>query len=159
MTSGLRAGLAAACTLAALSAAAQQAPPTPEQQAQSAIEVRQSVFTLMGWNMDPLAAMARNRIPFDAAAAKTRAARIEQLAAMITDSFQPDTRKFKGETKALPNIWDSKDTFNGKAGELVKAAQALSAAAASGDKAATLKAIGGVGRACGSCHDDFREED
>jgi cytochrome c556 len=153
------AAFAAVCSMAVVAAVAQtQAPPTPQEQAQSALEVRQSIFKLQGWNMAPLGAMARNRIPFDAAVVKLRAERIAHTAAMISDAFQADTREFELETEALDRIWENKDAFNGKASDLVKAANDLAAAAAGGDQGATMQAIGALGQACGSCHDDFREE-
>ena len=151
--------LAAFCSLSVISVAlAQDAPASPEEQAQQAAELRQSVFKLMGWSMGPLAAMLRNRMPFDAAVAQKSAGRIEQLAPMISDVFQQDTRKFKVKTKAREGIWTNKSDFDAKAQELLKAANALVAAAKTGEKGATLKAAGAVGKACGSCHDDYRDE-
>lgn len=152
-------GLIALCSMTAASTAvAQNAPPTPEEQAQQAAELRQSVFKLLGWNMAPLGAMLRNRMPFDAAVAQKSAMRIEQLAPMIPDAFRHDTRQFKVKSEARDIIWTRKSDFESKADGLLKAAGALTAAARSGDKAATLKAAGAVGKACGSCHDDFRDE-
>src|SRR5688572_2665574 len=87
-----RLALAAFCSLSVATVAlAQDAPASPEEQAQLAAELRQSVFKLMGWSMGPLAAMLRNRMPFDAAVAQKSALRIEQLAPMISDVFQQDT--------------------------------------------------------------------
>jgi cytochrome c556 len=135
---------------------AEGAPPTPEEQARNAVELRQGLFKLMGWNMAPLGAMLRNKLPFDAAVAQKSADRIEQLSLMIPDVFQADTHQFKIETEALEGIWTSKTDFNAKAAEMNKAAAALNEAAKTGDKAATLKAAGALGKACGSCHDTFR---
>ena len=39
---------------------------------------------------------------------------------------------------------------------LTTAAGALVTVAKTGDKAATLKAAGEVGKACGACHDNYR---
>lgn len=151
--------LAAFCSLSVTAVAlAQDTPASPEEQAQQAAELRQSVFKLMGWSMGPLAAMLRNRMPFDAAVAQKSAGRIEQLAPMISEVFQQDTRKFKVETKAREGIWTNKSDFDAKAQELLKAANALVAAAKTGEKGATLKAAGAVGKACGSCHDDYRDK-
>ncbi|MCP5145167.1 MAG: cytochrome c [Gammaproteobacteria bacterium] len=155
----VRIGLAAACSLVVASAIAQNAPPTPEQQAQTAVDQRQAAFKLLAWNMGPLGGMARNRVPFDAAVVKVRAERIAQLAAMIDDLYGPDTTAFADlKTESLPGIWKSKDAFHGKAMDLANAATALATVAATGDQGETVKAIGGVGKACGSCHDDYRAE-
>ena len=149
----------ATCTALMLSvASAQTAPPTPEEQAAEMTATRQGLFKLMGFNMDPMAAMLRNRVPFDAAQVQKSAARIEALAPMIPDLFKLDTRKFQVKTKAREGIWGSAADFNAKADELGKAAAALTAAAKGGDKGATMKAIGAVGKACGNCHDNFRDK-
>ncbi len=153
-------GWAALYFATAISAGAAEdaTPPTPQEQAQQSAELRQSVFKLMNWNMGPLAAMLRNRSPFDAAVAQKSAMRLEQLAPMIPDVFQGDTRKFQVKTKARESIWTNKSDFNAKADDLAKATAALSAAAKSGDKGTTLKAVATVGKACGACHDDFRDK-
>jgi cytochrome c556 len=153
-------GLAAWCSLATVSAAVAQdaAPASPEQAAQAATETRQGLFKVMGWSFNPLAGMLRNKVPFDAAVAQKAAERVEHLAPMIIDVYATDTRKFQVKTKSREGIWTNKSDFDAKAQELTKAAQALSVAAKSGDKAATLKAAGAVGKACGNCHDSFRDK-
>jgi cytochrome c556 len=146
----------ALAALVAASAGAQPAPPTPEQQAQRAVELRQSVFKLQNWNMEPLAGMLRGTVPFDAALIETNATNISNLSKMISPVFGEDTTAFDVETLALDRIWGSMAEFNTKAVALTTAADALVAAAGAGDDAATRAAIGRVGQACGSCHDDFR---
>jgi cytochrome c556 len=146
----------ALAALVAASAGAQPAPPTPEQLAQRAAELRQSVFKLQGWNMDPLAGMLRGTVPFDAAVIEANATNIVNLSLMIPPVFVDDTTAFEVETVALDRIWTSKSEFEAKAAALTEAANALVAAAGAGNDAATRAAIAGVGQACGSCHDDFR---
>jgi cytochrome c556 len=154
--------LAAFCSLAAVSSAVAQdapaAPPTPEELAQQATELRQGLLKVMGWNMAPVAAMLRNRTPFDAAVVQKSATRIAQLAPMMPDVFQTDTHQFKVKTKAREGIWTSKSDFNAKSDDLAKAATALADAAKGGDKGTTLKAAAAVGKACGNCHDNFRDK-
>lgn len=151
-------GVAACCATVLSVASAQTAPPTPEEQAAEMTATRQGLFKLMGFNMDPMAAMLRKRIPYDAAHVQKSAARIEALAPMIPDLFKLDTTKFQVKTKAREGIWKSQADFAAKADELAKAAAALSAAAKGGDQGATFKAIGAVGKACGNCHDNFRDK-
>lgn len=146
-------------TLAVSAVLAQPAPPTPEEQAKSAVETRQGLFKLMGWSFAPVGGMLRNRVPFDAATVQKSAERLESLSAMIPDLFQADTRQYKSiKTGALEGIWTSKSEFTTKATEMNKAAAELAAAAKTGDKAATLKAAGALGKSCGSCHDTFRQK-
>ena len=138
-----------------VNAMAQQAM-TPEEQAQVAVEVRQSVFKLLNANMGPIGGMARGRIPFDAALAQKHSERIAQLGAMITDVFEMDTREFDVETLALNKIWDNKEDFAKHAADLVEKARAFSVAAQSGDMATTMKELRPLGSACGNCHDNYR---
>ena len=156
---GLIATAAIAITAAvSVPSMAQMKQPTPEERANHAVDTRQSVFKLLAFNMGPLGGMLRNLTPFDAATAKTNGENIEALGKMIPAVFTMDTREFKVKTEALDRIWGAKATFDGKANDLVMAAQALVKAADSGDEGATKAAMAGVGKACGSCHDDFRQD-
>lgn len=152
-------GAVALIALAPVSATlAQSAPASPEEQAQQAVDLRQSLFRLIGYSFGPVGGMLKNKVPFDPAVAQKSAARIEMLAPMITELFQTDTRKFQLKTRAREGIWENKADFQAKADDLAKAAAALTTAAKSGDKRATLRAAAGVGKACGACHDDYREK-
>jgi len=156
---GLKSGAVSLLTLAAASTTyAQDAAPSPEEHAQQAVDLRQSVFRLIGWSFGPVGGMLKNKVPFDAAVAQKSAARIEMLAPMIGEAFQTDTSKFQLKTKAREGIWTNKSDFAAKNDDLVKAAAALSAAAKGGDKKATMQAAAAVGKACGACHDDFRDK-
>ena len=151
-------GLAAIAFLGIAGAFAEESAPTPEDQAKMAVDIRQSIFKLQGWNMDPLAAMLRNRIPFDAERVKLAGERLTALSSMIPEAFKPDTRQFNIETEALPLIWDYKDDFDKKAADLTAASKALAMTAEGGDKGMTLRAVAEVGKACGACHDKFRKQ-
>lgn len=152
------AATAATLALATTFAMAQGAPPSPEAQAKTAIETRQSVFKLISNQFGPVSGLMRSQTaPFDAAAVALNGERIEVLAGMIPELFARDTREFKNiNTAALDSIWESQADFKGKADALVTAAGKLAAAAKGGDRAATAAAAGEVGRACGACHDAFR---
>ncbi|GAA0820012.1 cytochrome c [Colwellia sp. D2M02] len=121
-------------------------------------ELRQSVFSLLGSNMGPLGAMAKGKAPFDAQKAEKHALRINQLSLMIADYSRTDTSKFDVETEALAKIWQETDNYSHRIEDLTKASAALMAAAKTKDEAATKKAIGGVGKTCGGCHDDFKKD-
>jgi cytochrome c556 len=154
----IRLGTTTALALASALAMAQGAPPSPEAQAKSAIDTRQAVFKLISNQFGPVSVLMRNRdAPIDLAVVARNAERIQVLGGMIPELFERDTREFKNlTTAALDGIWGAKADFNGKADALVKAAASLAAAAKGGDRAATVAAVGEVGRACGGCHDAFR---
>lgn len=151
-------GLAAMCSVAAISVGlAQQGPQTPEQKAAAAVKVRQGLFEVQSYSFGPVAAMLRGA-PFNAQAAETAAKRIEMTSSMIPELFKFDTRKFMVNTKARDDIWTNQADFAQKANALNMAAQNLETAAMSGDAAMTKQAGIAVGKACGSCHDQFRNK-
>ena len=155
-----RIGLAAVGSLIVASAAMAQgaAPPTPEQKAQAAVLTRQGLFKIQAFVFGPVGGMLRGA-PFDAAVVQKAAERLEVTGGLIPDVFALDTHTYTGTpTKAREGIWTNKSDFDGKANDLVKAAADLEAAAKTGDKGATLKAAGAVGKSCGACHDQFRDK-
>lgn len=128
------------------------------EQAQKVTKYRQSVFTLLATNMAPLGAMAKGKIPLDTEKADKYAMRINQLSKMIADYTRFDTSGFKVKTEALPKIWQQHDKFAGKIESLEMASANLQKVLAGKDEKQIKKAIGKVGGACGSCHDDFKKE-
>jgi len=149
-------GLVALGTLAAIPAV--QAEDASGDGALKAVETRQAVFRVMNYNSDLFFLMMKNKAPFDANVVQKAAGRIETLAPMIPDTFAADTRKAGNvKTKARDGIWTNMADFKAKSDELARTAAALTAAAKSGDKGATMKAAGAVGKACSACHDNYRD--
>ncbi|WDD97046.1 c-type cytochrome [Thalassomonas actiniarum] len=126
--------------------------------AKKATELRQSVFSLLGSNMGPLGAMARGKMPMDPVAVEKHATRINQLSLMIADYSKTDTSGFKVETEALDKIWKHGDDYSKRINDLTLASAKLQKVAAAKDSSAIKGAIGGVGKTCGGCHDDFKAE-
>jgi cytochrome c556 len=133
-------------------------PASSEKHAIYATELRQSVFKLLGSNMGPLGAMAKGKIPVDAVVVEKNAERINQLSLMIADYSRTDTSKFSVKTDALAKIWQESEHYGNDIAKLTKASAALMVAAQSKDEGAIKKAIGGVGKTCGGCHDDFTKD-
>ena len=133
-------------------------PASSEKHAAYATELRQSVFKLLGSNMGPLGAMAKGKIPVDAEVVEKNAQRINQLSLMIGDYSRTDTSKFSVETEALAKVWQEGDHYAKDIAKLTDASAALIVAAQSNDAGAIKKAIGGVGKTCGGCHDDFKKD-
>ena len=155
-----RIGVAAMGSLIVASVAMAQgapAPPTPEQAAQTSVLTRQGLFKVQVFVFGPVGGMLRGG-KFDAAVAEKAAQRLEVTGGLIPDLFVKDTHTFTVPTKAREGIWTNKSDFDAKANDLVKAASDLEAAAKTGDEAATKKAAAGVGKACGACHDQFRDK-
>jgi len=133
-------------------------PASSEKHAVYATELRQSIFKLLGSNMGALGAMAKGKIPVDAAVAEKNATRINQLSLMIADYARTDTSKFDVKTEALAKIWQDPEHFSKDIDKLTMASAQLMVAAKSKDEGAIKKAIGGVGKTCGGCHDHFKAE-
>ena len=62
-------------------------------------------------------------------------------------------------TRALPAIWANANQFVQLQRNLISAADALNAAAASGNTAALPAAAKALGATCKSCHEQFRDSD
>jgi cytochrome c556 len=151
--------LLAICSSVVVSAALAQEARSPEQQAQAAVDTRQGLQKVMGFEMAPLGAMLKNKQPYDAATVAKAATNIANLGAMQPEIFATDTRKFNLKTKAREGIWTNKSDFDAKSNDLVKAArEAAMVAQSGGDKDAMKKALLGIGKGCAGCHDNFRDK-
>jgi cytochrome c556 len=126
-------------------------------EAKTAIESRQNLFKDIKKAYEPMIAMMKNQQPFDASTIATNAARIQELATKIPEAFAVDTHEFKDTKNAAQDrVWLSQVEFKAKTDATVQAAAALAAAAKTGDKATTMKAIPAMGKTCGGCHDIFK---
>ena len=151
--------LLAICSSVAVSAALAQEAQSPEQKAQAAVDTRQGLQKVMGFEMAPLGAMLKNKAPYDAATIAKAATNIANLGTMQPEIFATDTRKFNLKTKAREGIWTNKSDFDAKSNDLVKAAnEAAMVAKSGGDKDAMKKALLGIGKGCAGCHDNFRDK-
>jgi cytochrome c556 len=130
-----------------------------QQQAEKVAKVREAVMTVVGWNVAPMAAMAKEELPYDAAEFEKRAKRIAEMLAMTTDAFRPDTRDAVLDTESLDVIWEEFDELRRLAGEARDKARAAETVAGTGDFAQVQAAFLDLGKACKACHERFREED
>jgi cytochrome c556 len=133
-------------------------PAANEKHAAWATKVRKSVFTLLGHNMGPIGGMLKGKVPFNAEVVANNATNINQLANMIAGASKVDTSKFKVDTEALDSIWSQPEDYAKKIEALVSASSELSAIALNGDEKAVRKAMGAMGKTCGSCHDDYKKD-
>lgn len=161
MKRSYRLGLAVATAAVSVIALAQTATPAKSAaEAKTVIEARRKVFEDMKKAYEPMTDMLKRKREFDAALVATNAAQIQVLAQKIPAAHAVDTRQFKDiETVARDNIWTSLADFKSKSDVLVTAAGNVTAVAKTGDKATTMKAIPEIGKACGSCHDNYKDED
>jgi len=123
---------------------------------EDAIKYRQSALFVMQQNFGRVAGMAAGKIPFDAKVAAESAAVAEFMAKLPWAGFGPGMDK--GESKAKPEIWTNKTTFDDYASKLQTEMAKLNVAAKSGNLDNIKAAVNATGGACKSCHDDFRNK-
>lgn len=119
---------------------------------------RQSYFTLVAMNFGPIGAMVKGEMPWNDDMLKTFAGELAALGSMdVSRAFAPGSEQ--GTTRAKPGIWENPDDFKAKLGDMQTAIGALQAAVDGGDKKAIAEATGATGKACKSCHDEYKAKD
>lgn len=119
------------------------------------IRFRQSVMNVVGRCFGPLIGMAQDKIPYNKEVVAKNTNIIETLIGLHWKAFGPGTEK-GAPTKADMKIWSETAKFNELADKVQKEVGKLSQTVKGGDEKAIKAAIGDVGKACKSCHDDFR---
>ena len=120
------------------------------------VKQRQAVMTLQGKYFGPLAAMAQGKAPYNADIVKRNAGFLDNLSRMPWDAFDPATKDVK--SNALPAIWEQQDKFKEGQSRLENEIHKLYQVSQSGDENAVKTQIGAVGKACGGCHESFRQK-
>jgi cytochrome c556 len=120
------------------------------------VKQRQAGMTLIGKYFGPLGGMAQGKVPFNAQIVQRNADYLAALSQMPWDGFDPSTANEK--SRAKPELFKEtqkvKELIDRFQGEVKK----LQTAAKSGDEGAIKAQIGAVGKACGACHDAYREK-
>jgi cytochrome c556 len=93
------------------------------------------------------------------AAIQGYARQIDQLATRIPSWFPAGSGPEAGvKTKAKPEIWTRPADFQAAAAGLASEAHRFDAVAASGDVNAVRAEFPALGKACKTCHDQFRDK-
>ena len=120
------------------------------------VKQRQAAMTLQGKYLGPIGAMLKGAAPYNADTVALNATFLENLARMPWDGFTPATEGEKSKTK--PAVYKEMDKFKLAYERLETETAKLGAVARAKDEAGVRAAFGGVAKACGACHDDFREK-
>ncbi len=115
------------------------------------VNYRQSLFSVIGWNMGTLGGMAKGEIPFDADEANAAAVRIHEMAKAAGATFIDGT--YEG-SNAKGEIAENREAFDKIMADLVNESEAMLAASES-DKTLAPQ-VGKLGATCKTCHDDFK---
>ena len=123
---------------------------------QNGIDYRKHVMDAVGGHMGALVEISKGQVDHkDHIPVHT--AGLAALSNIAPDLFGADTKD--GDTDALPKIWEKPDVFKQKLADFKKAANDLDALVKSGDMKDFGSALGAVGKACKSCHDEFKKKD
>ena len=146
--------LAAAVALAALGGASLEA--LAQAKPDVLVKQRQAAMTLQGKYLGPIGAMMKGAAPYNADTVALNATFLENLARMPWDGFVESTTGEK--SKAKPEIYKEWAKFRAAADTLEAETAKLGVAARAKNEAGVRAAFGGVAKACGSCHDAYREK-
>ena len=120
------------------------------------VKQRQAAMVLQGKYLGPIGAMLKGNAPYNADIVARNATFLENLSRMPWDGFDAST---KGEkSKAKPAVFDDAAKFKQAYEQLEEATAKLGAAARAKDEAGVKASFGAVAKACGGCHDNFREK-
>ena len=120
------------------------------------VEQRQAAMLLMAKYLGPMVGMAKGKAPFDAKVVKRNASYLTVLSQMPWDGFDASTSSEKSRAKS--DIYVDTAKFKEHEEHLRHEIRQLVAAARGGNEGHIKQAIGAVGKACGSCHEDFRQK-
>ena len=128
---------------------------------EAAVKARQSQMTLYSFNLGLLGGMAKGEIEYDADAAAAAASNLAALSQLDQSRLWPqgsdNAALGTDKTRALPAIWEAGSTAGEKGMAFANAAIAMEQAAGGGLDA-LRGAMGDVGKSCGGCHEDYRQE-
>jgi cytochrome c556 len=120
------------------------------------VKQRQAAMTLQGKYLGPIAAMVQGKIPYNADVVARNATYLENLSQMPWDGFNESTKDVK--SAALPAVWSEPSKFQEAADRLQAETVKLATVARAKDEAGVNAQFGAVGKACGACHDNFRQK-
>ena len=122
------------------------------------VEYRETVMEGLSKHMKAASMIAKSEVsrPGDIA---MHAEGVLAYAKIIKELFPEGTGPDAVKSESKPAVWTERETFDKAADDLVAKAEAWVKAAKGGDMAQTMGAMGAVGKACGTCHDDFKVDD
>ena len=134
------------------------APSMADEAMDKAIKARKASMQLRSFYLGTLGAMAKEKIPYDAAKAGAAADSFLSVATLDGSAMWPrgsDSTAMPDKTAAKVEIWTTYPEVATKGKAMVDAATVLAAVAGNG-LAELQGAIGDVGKSCGGCHKSFR---
>ena len=124
------------------------------QNAEKAIEYRQSVMTVIGTHFSRIGAVVKGSAPYNKDDVIKNAEIVAMMSTLPWQAFGPGTEG----GKAKPEVWSDNAKFKTAADKMQLAVADLNKAAQSGDLESIKKAFGTAGSTCKGCHDDFKKK-
>lgn len=130
------------------------------QDAENIIKYRKYIMKALGNHISIIASNLKGKVEINSDILPHSKALFITLAAIdINKTFPEGTSNSSGlNTKSLPNIWQEKQSFEKSMLDSTQKAKDLVVVAESNDRKAIGKALGALGKTCGSCHNKFREK-
>ena len=122
---------------------------------QNAIDYRKHTMDAVGGHMQALGAIAKGEVDHKDHI-PVHVASLAGLSHLAPDLFGVDSKD--GDTDALPKIWEDPAAFKERLAAFQTAADDLDSIVKSGDMSKYGAALGALGKACKSCHDNFKKE-
>lgn len=126
-----------------------------------AIKARQGEMAIRAFNAGPLFAMAKGDMPYNAEKAQMMADNLKLMLNLKNGGAWMEgtsNKEYPDDTAALPKIWETWPKIADYGKDYGKAVNELAAAAGKGQDALG-GAVKALGKACKSCHDEFRKKD
>lgn len=125
--------------------------------AKASVEARQACMKANGGMMKVMVPIIKGQKPYDKAAIDASIAKAQKACGGWADWWGADTKPGGAvKTSALPAIWTDPAGFEAAGAAYVKAESAVQA---STDMASFKAAFPALGKACGACHEKFRQPD
>jgi len=124
------------------------------QNADKAVEYRESVMTVMGTHFGRIGAVVKGDVPYNKDEVAKNAAIVSMMSTLPWQAFGPGMEGGKAKSE----VWSDNAKFKAAAEKLQLATANLNTAAQSGDLDSIKKAFGAAGQACKGCHDDFKKK-
>ena len=119
-----------------------------------AIKARQACMKANGASMGVMVPIIKGEKHYDAAAIEAALTKVDAACATWNDAFPDDSKTSTAlKTRAKPEIWSNRKGFD-DAGKVYYTA--FTALKATKDEAGFKAAFPMLGKACGSCHENFR---
>jgi cytochrome c556 len=124
------------------------------QNAEKAIDYRQSVYAIMGTHFGRIGAVVKGEAPYNKDEVAKNAAIVAIMSTLPWQAFGPGTEGGKAQAA----IWSDNAKFKAASEKMQLAVADLNKAAQSGDLENIKKTFGAAGASCKNCHDDFKKK-